>query len=140
MDQATGRWIVVLFGTMAFTAVLTMGATYHGWCLGRQATEQRVIVPAPSVTVDPAQIRVEVAPTTVRVEPPQVRVETPHTTVRVEHPAPVEPKSEPAPSVLKTTPVNPIVITPAIPHRPGDVEIKDVDEYGELLPPPKERK
>ena len=119
-------WLVTVLVAMLLTAGLTIGSTYHGWCLGRQGVEQRVIVPAPSVTVDPAQIRVEVAPTTVRVEPPQVRVETPHTTVRVEHPAPVEPKSEPAPSALKTAPVNPIVITPAIPHRPGDVEIKGV--------------
>ena len=133
-------WLATVLVAMLLTAGLTIGSTYHGWCLGRQATEQRVIVPAPAVTVDPAQIRVEVAPTTVRVEPPQVRVETPHTTVRVEHPAPTESKPEPKPVTL-----NPMPIILAIPqdhpgHRPGEVEIKDIDEYGELLPPPKERK
>jgi hypothetical protein len=132
-------WLVTVLGAMLLTAGLTMGSTYHGWCLGRQGVEQRVIVPAPSVTVDPAQIRVEVAPTTVRVEPPQIRVETPHTSVNLVDrrydvgPGTIVEPTRPAPVTLKTSPVNPIVITPAIPQP----KPKDIDEYGELLSPPK---
>jgi hypothetical protein len=118
---------------MLLAAGLTMGATYHGWCLGRQGVEQRVIVPAPSVTVDPAQIRVEVAPTTVRVEPPTIRVDVPQVqppTVYIRE----QPKPEPAKEIAKVAPIT-LAIPLAIPQ-PKPPTVKDIDEYGELLPPP----
>ena len=123
-------WLVTVLVAMLLTAGLTMGSTYHGWCLGRQGVEQRVIVPAPSVTVDPAQIRVEVAPTTVRVEPPAIRVDVPQAqppTVHIRE----QPKPEPAKESKEIAKVAPITL--AIPQP----KPKDVDEYGELLLPPK---
>ena len=123
-------WLATVLVAMLLTAGLTIGSTYHGWCLGRQGVEQRVIVPAPSVTVDPAQIRVEVAPTTVRVEPPAIRVDVPQAqppTVHIRE----QPKQEPAKESKEIAKVAPITL--AIPQP----KPKDVDEYGELLPPPK---
>jgi len=122
-------WLVTVLVAMLLTAGLTMGSTYHGWCLGRQGVEQRVIVPAPSVTVDPAQIRVEVAPTTVRVEPPAIRVDVPQAQAPTVHIR--ETKHEPAKESKEIAKVAPITL--AIPQP----KPKDVDEYGELLPPPK---
>jgi hypothetical protein len=128
-------WLLTVLIAMIFIAGLTMGATYHGWCLGRQGVEQRVIVPAPAVTVDPAQIRVEVEPTTVQVSPPVIHVNVPQAqapTIHImEQTAKETKETKETKEIAKVAP-----ITIAIPQ-PKPKDIKDIDEFGELLPPPK---
>lgn len=71
------HWLYAMGTAALFVAALTMASLYVGWRLGRQGVEERVVVPAPTVSVAPAHTTVDVAPTTVRVEPPSVTVEVP---------------------------------------------------------------
>ena len=133
------KWLVTVGIAMAFVATWTLASFYIGWSLGRDGVEHRVIVPAPTVTVAPAQVDVDVAPTSLTVSPPTINVEMPSAPPPVIHireqaiSAPV--KIEP----VKAEPARPVVTTPIRPTTSVVAPAEDIDpEFGRLLPPPKQ--
>ena len=130
------HWLCAMGVAMLVGALLI----FAGWMLGRQGINKRVIVSGSAVHVAPAQSTIHVAPPVVHVAPPSVSVEMPATPAptvifreapKVDEPTKVEPKK-----VAKSEPtrVEPMVVV----HPPMPAPVKrDIDEYGELLPPPK---
>jgi hypothetical protein len=132
------KWLVTVGIAMAFIAIWTLASLYIGWSLGRDGVEHRVIVPAPTVTVAPAQVDVDVAPTSLTVSPPTINVEMPTAPPPVIHimeQAKAESvKIEP----VKAEPVRPVVTTPIKSTTSAVAPAEDIDpEFGRLLPPPK---
>jgi hypothetical protein len=132
------KWLITVGIAMAFVAIWTLASFYIGWSLGRNGVEHRVIVPAPTVTVAPARVDVDVAPTSLTVSPPTINVEMPAApppVIHIREQARAEPvRAEP----VRAEPVKPVVVAPAKPATSAVAPAEDIDpEFGRLLPPPK---
>jgi len=66
-----------LFGALILVVAMVVGALYLGWHMGRQQVVERVVVPAPDVSVAPAEIKVTQAASEVTIDPPRTLIVTP---------------------------------------------------------------
>ena len=123
------HWLCAMGVAMLVGALLI----FAGWMLGRQGINKRINISSPAIHVAPAQV---LSTVNVDVPAPVVNVTTPETkTIIVPQPK-AEVKAEvkavvPAPVTVVPAPVT---VVPAV--VPAPVK-RDIDEYGELLPPPK---
>lgn len=126
------HWLCAMGVAMLVGALLI----FAGWMLGRQGINKRIIVTAPTISVAPAQVNV--APAQIQVEPstvniavpaPVVNVTTPETKTIIVPQTP-QPKAEVKAEIKAVIPAPVAVVVPAPVKR-------DINEYGELLPPPK---
>jgi len=137
------QWLIAVGVAMLVAAALLV----IGWCLGRQGINKRIVVSAPAVHVAPAQVTV--APPQVQVEPTTINVSVPAPTVHIKESVPVRaepessrgrsvdlsnPKVEPKESKVEPVKAEPVKVKPmeSVP-----LVKKDIDEFGELLPPPR---